>query len=159
MMQWDGLRYTENTLADIMKKKEMMHSMEQQEKRFFAQKLEPRNPYTSPEYGLLEQTVNVGDKTRRFFVYIPKDVRPSTSGVFVFGGNGTTAEQLMESSGWKEMAFRSQNRLYHWEKWLKNNDAMGWLAIYRKHAGRYNEEKGDDAQHGATGKEIFCAEA
>lgn len=109
-MQWDGLRYTENTLADIMKKKEMMHSMEQQEKRFFAQKLEPRNPYTPPEYGLLEQTVNVGDKTRRFFVYIPKDVRPSTSGVFVLGGNGTTAEQLMESSGWKEMADGDSSR-------------------------------------------------
>ena len=40
---------------------------------------------------------------------MPDDVRPSTCGVFVLGSNGKSAEKMLESSGWRELADQDES--------------------------------------------------
>ena len=66
--------------------------------------IDPMNALRPSVVGLLEKTVEIGGVERRFLVYLPEDVRASTSGVFVLGDNGVTAQQMFEESNWRELA-------------------------------------------------------
>lgn len=46
------------------------------------------DPYRPTYLGTYEGTVTVGDKKRRYLVYIPEGARPSTAGVFILPENG-----------------------------------------------------------------------
>ena len=65
---------------------------------------DPHAPYRPAFYGTFELPVSVGGKQRRMLAYVPKDVRESTAGIFVFGANGRTADDLLCESGWREIA-------------------------------------------------------
>lgn len=81
-----------------------MRLANQMRAEFCSRPIDPQNPYASLKYGLMEQTVTVGNKTRRFLTYVPDGARPSTAGVYILGANGVTAEELLEHSGWREVA-------------------------------------------------------
>ncbi|MBQ8144585.1 MAG: hypothetical protein IJ042_07335, partial [Butyricicoccus sp.] len=66
--------------------------------------IDPMNALRPSVVGLLEKTVEIGGVERRFLVYLPEGVRASTSGVFVLGDNGVTAQQMFEESNWRELA-------------------------------------------------------
>lgn len=66
--------------------------------------LNPKEPYDSLCWGTLEGTVQIGGHARRFLTYIPDGARASTAGVFILGGNGSTVEELLTASGWRELA-------------------------------------------------------
>lgn len=67
-------------------------------------KVTPEDPYATPEWGTFEQRVTLPGKERRFLTYIPDGIKPATSLVMVLGPNHSTAETLLEESGWKELA-------------------------------------------------------
>lgn len=48
--------------------------------------------------------MTVGGKQRRYLVYIPKNARPSTAGVFILPENGKTADDLWRDSWWRMIA-------------------------------------------------------
>ena len=81
-----------------------MHSVNQRQAEFNTRSIDPRNPYAPLKYGIMEQTVTVGNRMRRFLTYVPDGARPSTAGVYVLGANGMRAEDLLEHSGWREAA-------------------------------------------------------
>ena len=66
--------------------------------------IDPMAPLRPSVVGLLEKTVEINGVERRFLVYIPENVRASTSGVYVLADNGVTAQQLFEESNWSELA-------------------------------------------------------
>ena len=66
--------------------------------------IDPLHSLRPSVVGLLEKTVEIGGVERRFLVYLPEDVRSSTSGVYVLGDNGIAAGQLFEESNWSELA-------------------------------------------------------
>ena len=66
--------------------------------------IDPMHPLRPSVTGLLEKKVIIHGVERRFLVYVPEDVRASTSGVYVLGGNGVTARQLFEESNWRQLA-------------------------------------------------------
>ncbi len=65
---------------------------------------DPRHPYRPGFHGVFEIPVAVGGKTRRMLAYVPADIRESTAGLMVLGENGKTADDLLENSGWREIA-------------------------------------------------------
>ncbi len=67
---------------------------------------DPKQPYRPAFYGTFELEVTVGEKKRRMIAYVPEDCRDSTAGVLILGENGTTSDQLLKESGWKELADR-----------------------------------------------------
>ncbi|MFP3152875.1 hypothetical protein LQZ18_00285 [Lachnospiraceae bacterium ZAX-1] len=69
-----------------------------------------KDPYASLQWGILEQTVTVGDIERKFITYIPDGARSATSVVLVLGENGRNAEELFEKSGWKQLADTDNSR-------------------------------------------------
>lgn len=81
-----------------------MTLVNQRQMQICTRRIDPQDPYAPLEYGLMEQTVEVGHKTRRFLTYIPDGTRSSTAGVYVLGANGMTAEDLLKYSGWRETA-------------------------------------------------------
>ncbi len=66
--------------------------------------IDPKQPYRPAFYGTFELEVPVGDKKRRMIAYAPAEYRDSTAGILVLGESGKTAEQLLEESGWRELA-------------------------------------------------------
>ena len=66
--------------------------------------LDPENPYASLKWGIFDQEIRIGNQKRRMLTYIPDGARPSTSGILVLGPNGKTADELLENSGWCELA-------------------------------------------------------
>ncbi len=72
--------------------------------------LDPRKPYQLEYSGVIEEKVAVGGKTRRMLVYVPEEVRMSASGVFVLGENGQTADDLLQNSGWRELADQEERK-------------------------------------------------
>ena len=70
----------------------------------YSRKIDPGNPYATLEWGVLEQHVTVGGKNRRFLTYIPDGARAGASGVFILGPDNRTAEDLLQNSGWRELA-------------------------------------------------------
>ena len=66
--------------------------------------VDPKDPLKPLYQGTFEEKVTVGGKERRYLVYIPKGVRPSTAGVFVLPENGKTADDLWRESGWRMIA-------------------------------------------------------
>ena len=77
--------------------------------------LNPKAPYASLCWGTMEQTVQIGEHARRFLTYIPDGARPSTAGVFILGGNGSSVEKLLETSGWQDLADREKVVLFFLE--------------------------------------------
>ena len=67
-------------------------------------KCDPKNPYVPKFSGTFELPVEYAGKKRRMLAYVPKDIRESTAGILVLGENGQTADDLLEHSGWCEIA-------------------------------------------------------
>lgn len=67
-------------------------------------KCDPKNPYAPKFSGTFELPVEYAGKKRRMLVYVPHDIRESTAGILVLGENGQTADDLLEHSGWCEIA-------------------------------------------------------
>lgn len=65
---------------------------------------DPKNPYAPKFSGTFEIPVEYAGKKRRMLAYVPKDIRESTAGILVLGENGQTADDLLEHSGWCEIA-------------------------------------------------------
>lgn len=65
---------------------------------------DPRNPYRPEYHGTFELEFEVGGRMRRMLAYAPEDIRDSTAGLIVVGPNGVTADELLENSGWREIA-------------------------------------------------------
>ena len=61
-------------------------------------------PYMPTYTGTIERTVQVGNRRRRFLIYLPEGLRSSAAGVFVLGENGKTADDILQESPWKLMA-------------------------------------------------------
>lgn len=70
---------------------------------------DPKAPYRPCFHGVFEQEVTVGGKQRRMLTYVPPDVRESTAGVLVLGENGRTADDLLQESGWRELADQEES--------------------------------------------------
>lgn len=66
--------------------------------------VDPKDPLKPLYQGTFEEKVTVGGKERRYLVYIPKGVRPSTAGVFILPENGKTADDLWRDSWWRMIA-------------------------------------------------------
>ena len=66
--------------------------------------IDPKAPLRPLYQGTYEETVTVGGKQRRYLVYIPKNARPSTAGVFILPENGKTADDLWRDSWWRMIA-------------------------------------------------------
>ena len=64
----------------------------------------PKNPYAPKFSGTFELPVEYAGKKRRMLAYVPHDIRESTAGILVLGENGQTAVDLLEHSGWCEIA-------------------------------------------------------
>ena len=67
-------------------------------------KCDPKNPYAPKFSGTFELPVEYAGKKRRMLAYVPHDIRESTAGIIVLGENGQTADDLLEHSGWCEIA-------------------------------------------------------
>lgn len=67
-------------------------------------KCDPKNPYAPKFSGTFELPVEYAGKKRRMLAYVPHDIRESTAGILVLGENGQTADNLLEHSGWCEIA-------------------------------------------------------
>ncbi len=67
-------------------------------------KCDPKNPYAPKFSGTFELPVEYAGKKRRILAYAPHDIRESTSGILVLGENGQTADDLLQNSGWCEIA-------------------------------------------------------
>ena len=67
-------------------------------------KCDPKTPYAPKFSGTFELPVEYAGKKRRMLAYVPKDIRESTAGILVLGENGQTADDLLEHSGWCEIA-------------------------------------------------------
>lgn len=67
-------------------------------------KCDPKNPYAPKFSGMFELPVEYAGKKRRMLAYVPHDIRESTAGILVLGENGQTADDLLEHSGWCEIA-------------------------------------------------------
>ena len=67
-------------------------------------KCDPKNPYAPKFSGTFEMPVEYAGKKRRMLAYVPQDIRESTAGILVLGENGQTADDLLEHSGWCEIA-------------------------------------------------------
>ena len=65
---------------------------------------DPKNPYAPKFSGTFELPVEYAGKKRRMLAYVPYDIRESTAGILVLGENGQTADNLLEHSGWCEIA-------------------------------------------------------
>lgn len=65
---------------------------------------DPKNPYAPKFSGTFELPVEYAGKKRRVLAYVPHDIRESTAGILVLGENGQTADDLLEHSGWCEIA-------------------------------------------------------
>lgn len=65
---------------------------------------DPLHPYRPGFCGVFEIPVIVGSKKRRMLTYVPVDIRESTAGLIVLGENGKTADDLLNDSGWCEIA-------------------------------------------------------
>lgn len=65
---------------------------------------DPKNPYAPKFSGTSELPVEYAGKKRRMLAYVPHDIRESTAGILVLGENGQTADDLLEHSGWCEIA-------------------------------------------------------
>lgn len=65
---------------------------------------DPKNPYAPKVSGTFELPVEYAGKKRRMLAYVPYDIRESTAGILVLGENGQTADNLLEHSGWCEIA-------------------------------------------------------
>ncbi len=65
---------------------------------------DPKNPYAPKFSGTFELPVEYAGKKRRMLAYVPHDIRESTAGILVLGENGQTADDLLEHSGWCEIA-------------------------------------------------------
>lgn len=65
---------------------------------------DPKNPYAPKFSGTFELPVEYAGKKRRMLAYVPHDIRESTAGILVLGENGQTADNLLEHSGWCEIA-------------------------------------------------------
>ena len=61
-------------------------------------------PYGPTYTGVFERTVKVGERERRFLIYLPENVRCSAAGVFVLPENGKTADDVLQESLWKQIA-------------------------------------------------------
>jgi len=68
------------------------------------EKIDPEQPYLPIHYGIIEQFITIGNKKRRFLMHIPDGVRESCPGVLVLGGNGRTADDLLQESGWRALS-------------------------------------------------------
>ena len=66
--------------------------------------IDPKNPLKPLYQGTFEHTVTVGNRQRRYLVYIPDGARPSTAGVFVLPENGKTADDTWRESWWRIIA-------------------------------------------------------
>lgn len=66
--------------------------------------VDPKDPLKPLYQGTFEEKVTVGGKERRYLVYIPKNARPSTAGVFILPENGKTADDLWRDSWWRMIA-------------------------------------------------------
>ena len=66
--------------------------------------VDPKDPLKPLYQGTFEEKVTVGGKERRYLVYIPKGVRPSTAGVFILPENSKTADDLWRDSWWRMIA-------------------------------------------------------
>ena len=66
--------------------------------------IDPLAPFRPSTVGLFRETVCVNGRNRHYLVYIPTNVRSSTSGVFVFADHGVTAQELYEKSNWADLA-------------------------------------------------------
>ncbi|MGI6012071.1 MAG: hypothetical protein ACOX8H_11375 [Ruminococcus sp.] len=67
-------------------------------------------PYEPIYTGIFEYTFNVAQKTRRLFVYIPREVLPSTAGICIFPPNGISAREFLEYSNWIDIAEGEEQR-------------------------------------------------
>lgn len=67
-------------------------------------KCDQKNPYAPKFSGTFELSVEYAGKKRRMLAYVPHDIRESTAGILVLGENGQTADDLLEHSGWCEIA-------------------------------------------------------
>ena len=67
-------------------------------------KCDPKNPYAPKFSGTFELPVEYAGKKRRMLAYVPHDIRESTAGILVLGEIGQTADDLLEHSGWCEIA-------------------------------------------------------
>ena len=67
-------------------------------------KCDQKNPYAPKFSGTFELPVEYAGKKRRMLAYVPHDIRESTAGILVLGENGQTADDLLEHSGWCEIA-------------------------------------------------------
>ena len=79
------------------------------ERVHYFREIDLRDPYATLEWGVFEQKVTVEGKDRRFLTYIPDGTKPAASVVMVLGPNHCSAEDLLESSGWRELAGSGQN--------------------------------------------------
>lgn len=73
-------------------------------------KCDPKDPYKPEYYGVFEQKIEVDGKQRRMLTYVPDGTRASTAGILILGENGQTADDLLEHSGWKEMADQEERK-------------------------------------------------
>ena len=58
--------------------------------------VDPKDPLKPLYQGTFEEKVTVGGKERRYLVYIPKNARPSTAGVFILPENGKIENELYQ---------------------------------------------------------------
>lgn len=79
-------------------------------KNYKRENIDPNNPFLPTYYGTFEIPVKLGEKSRRVIVYIPKDIRESTSGILVLGENGKTADDLLLNSGWCDIADEDEHK-------------------------------------------------
>lgn len=76
----------------------------------YSRKVDPKNPYATLEWGVMEQNVTIAGRTRRCLTYIPDGVRSIAACVIILGPDGCSAEELLENSGWRELADSGQEK-------------------------------------------------
>ena len=62
------------------------------------------NPYRSTYVGVFREEIEVDGILRRFVIYVPENVRPSTTGIMVLPKDGESAEEWLFKSNWPELA-------------------------------------------------------
>lgn len=85
----------------------------------------PAEPFRPSATGAFFKDIEVLGRKRSFAYYIPKNVRASTSGVFVFGENGTSVTEMLEKSNWAELA-ESDERKEKFIVFFLESDDQGW---------------------------------
>ena len=107
------------------------------EKNRMLREIDPSEPYTPWFSGISVYEFKIGRKERRMITYVPKNVRASTAGVYLFPPSGVTAEDFLRQSNWIELADTEEHR-----------EKMVLFVLEAAEGGNWEVEKNYGAQNG-----------